>query len=282
MTVSVPVVVQGVTYTSSNLVYVIDANRAFIQTTSGDGGVQSGDVRKQLQNSYSNANLNSAAVYYGQGYEYTNSSVSGNDSLVMEWTGNDSSGFAVGQSYQDDNGNYKAGFANGASLAVTFDSANPGRASFSPPGSGDSYTMYFFDNNSAFITDFNGGGSPNYLETGWMEPQTQTIFTNAALGGDYLIGPMPMMSVSQIVQIGETNLSTTSNSAFSGELSAGGAGVFAFDQPFSGLTYAWDTTESGTGTFLIPSAGMSCAVINSTKAVCTNQTDFPSINFLQQ
>jgi hypothetical protein len=42
----------------------------------------------------------------------------------------------------------------------------------------------------------------------------------------------------------------------------GGAGVFSFDQPFSGLTYNWDTTATGTGTFLIPSAGMSCAVIN--------------------
>jgi hypothetical protein len=62
----------------------------------------------------------------------------------------------------------------------------------------------------------------------------------------------------------------------------GGAGVFSFAQPFSGLTYNWDTTATGTGTFLIPSAGMSCAVINPTKAVCTNQTGFPSINIPQQ
>jgi hypothetical protein len=115
-----------------------------------------------------------------------------------------------------------------------------------------------------------------------MEPQTQTLFANATLGGDYLIGPMPMMSASQSAQIGEADLNRTYSSAYTGELTTGGAGVFSFDQPFSGMTYAWDTTATGTGTFLIPSAGMSCAVINSTKAVCTNQTGFPSINILQQ
>jgi hypothetical protein len=283
MTNSSSVVVQGVSYTSSNVVYIIDANRAFIMTTSGDGGVQSGDARKQQQGSTSANNsaanlLNSNFVLYTQEYKYSNGGVSGYDSMVLQGTGDGAGNITVNQSYNDSEGTYKVGNENGGPIAVTFDAANPGRATFSPEGG--TFYLYFFNNNSAFEVDFNG--SNGNLETGWMESQTQSTFTNAKLGGDYLTGPLPLMSAAQNVQIGEVNLSTTSSSAFTGELTEGGAGVFSFDQPFSGPTYAWDTTTTAKGTFLIPLAGMSCAVINPTEAVCTNQTGFPAITILQQ
>jgi hypothetical protein len=252
-------------------------------TTSGDGGVQSGDARKQQQGSTSANNsaanlLNSNFVLYTQEYKYSNGGVSGYDSMVLQGTGDGAGNITVNQSYNDSEGTYKVGNENGGPIAVTFDAANPGRATFSPEGG--TFYLYFFNNNSAFEVDFNG--SNGNLETGWMESQTQSTFTNAKLGGDYLTGPLPLMSAAQNVQIGEVNLSTTSSSAFTGELTEGGAGVFSFDQPFSGPTYAWDTTTTAKGTFLIPLAGMSCAVINPTEAVCTNQTGFPAITIFQQ
>jgi hypothetical protein len=258
-------------------IYVIDANRMFMIETD-EARAQSADVRKQQQATYSGANLSGPFVLYTQTYDYSNGSVSSYASEVMQGTGNDAGGLTINQNYTDEGGTYKVGNDTG-SVSLTFDSSNPGRASM-----GASY-LYFFNNNTAFFLTggaSGGSGSPNMLETGWAEPQTQTTFTNAKLGGDYLTGPLPLMSAAQNVQIGEVNLSTTSSSAFTGELTEGGAGVFSFDQPFSGPTYAWDTTTTAKGTFLIPLAGMSCAVINPTEAVCTNQTGFPAITILQQ
>jgi hypothetical protein len=265
------------TYTGTSEVYVIDANRMFMINIS-DQQASSGDVRKQQQATYSGANLSGPFVLYDQNLNGTIGSFD-YGSWLGQGSGDGAGNITFGHSYNDDWGNYVVNKEIGGPIAVSFDSSNPGRATLSYGGSGSPF-LYFFDNNSALFLDFDGSASD--LEWGWMEPQTQTLFANATLGGDYLIGPMPMMSASQSAQIGEADLNRTYSSAYTGELTTGGAGVFSFDQPFSGMTYAWDTTATGTGTFLIPSAGMSCAVINSTKAVCTNQTGFPSINILQQ
>jgi hypothetical protein len=267
------------TYTGTSEVYVIDANRMFMINTS-DQQASSADIRKQQQAAYSGANLSGNFVIYLQQYDSTSNILSGYASGIMEGTGDGSGNITINQSYDDSNGAYTVGKEDGGPLAVSFDSSNPGRVTASASANHTSF-LYFFDNNSALWLEFSSNTN-GHVNWGWMEPQTQTTFTNAALGGDYLIGPMPMMSEPQSLWIGEAVLSTTSSSAVTGELTKGGAGVFAFDQPLSDMTYNWDTTATGTGTFLIPSDGMSCAVINSTKAVCTNQTGFPAIISLEQ
>jgi hypothetical protein len=52
------------------------------------------------------------------------------------------------------------------------------------------------------------------------------------------------------------------------------------------LTYSWDTTAPGTGTFLVANGSQSessCAVISATKFVCTSQTNpAPSVEVIEQ
>jgi hypothetical protein len=274
----------GSTTTITFAVYLVDAKRQFMLETAGDSGLLAGNMRTQLQASNTAATLLSGpSVSYAQGYEYSKGAVSGYDSSVMQLTSNGSSGFTVHQSYQDANGTYNSGYANSAAVAVAFDSSNPGRATFSPNSSGDSYYLYFFGADSAFTLGLNGGGSPNYLETGWFEPQTQTTFTDAALAGSYMYGQMPPMQESQYGNLGEVSL--TSSGAVDFAQTTAGQGYFSFDQS-STMNYAWDSTADGT--FLVTNpgkGGASCAVISSSplKIVCTLQSDSsPSVLIMQQ
>jgi hypothetical protein len=258
--------------------YIIDANRMFLLETAGDSGVHSGDMRTQQQTSYSDANLSGPFVLYAQSYRYSNGSVSGHDSEVYQGTGNGAGGLTLNQTYMDDNGTYSVGKANGASVAVTFDSSYPGRATFAP-GSSDSAYLYFFDNGTAFELDLNGNG---YLQTGWVEPQTQTTFTDAAVAGNYLFGQLSPMQATQHGNVGE--LYVSSSGAITGGFTEAGQGDFSYDQSQNMGTLVWDSTTDGT--FLIGSGGgkgISCAVISATKIVCTvNADSSPSVMIFQQ
>jgi hypothetical protein len=265
----VTVLATGQTSGSSFVVYVIDANRMFILETAGDTGVQSGDVRTQQQTSYSNSSFNGSAVLYGQAYEGTSGAISGYDSFIYQFSGNGAGAGTVNQSYDDSNGKYDVGKENGPGPAITFDSANPGRATFSPGT--DSGFLYFYDTNSAFYLDLNGGGSPNFLESGWFLPQTQTTFTNAALAGTYLTANMNEKSGD--ASVGEAVLSSTGS--ITADQSTGGENSFDWDESQTGVTYSW--LSSTYGAFSIvetgQSSGLTCMVITSTSAVCMEGTN---------
>jgi len=266
-------------------VYVIDANRMFMIETD-EAKAQSADVRKQQQATYSGAELSGPFVDYSQAYEYSNSSVSGYDSEVYQGTGSGSGTLTINQSYHDKNGTYKIGDAVGGPITVTFDSSNPGRATLSPGGNVLVY-LYLFNNNSAFLLDFDNGGG--YLETGWVEPQSQTTFTYAAVAGTYLFGQLPRPEPTSNGNAGEFILSScTSGSAscgLTGSITTAGAGNFTYDQSFGSMTYNWDTTVTGTGSFLFGSGnkGGSCIVISAMRAACIGNADSgPSVMILQQ
>jgi hypothetical protein len=215
---------------------------------------------------------------YAQGYRMDNGSPSRHDSQVSQVTGNGAGGLTLGQSYMDDNGTYKVGNAGGT-VTLTFDSTYAGRVTF-PGDTGHTSYLYFYDNSSALYMDL---GSSGYLQTGWVEPQTQTTFTDAALAGNYLFGQLQPMQATQHGNVGELNVS--SGGAITGGLTEAGQGDFSYDQSQNMGTLSWDSTAPGTGTFLIGSGdkGVSCAVISATKTVCTLNADSdPSVLILQQ
>jgi hypothetical protein len=267
----------GVTFTA----YIIDANRMFLLETAGDTGLLAGDMRTQQNtSSYTAAGFDGAFVLYKQAYDgYNNGSVSGYDSSVYQGSGNGAGTLTLNQTYDDNNSTYNVGKENGDSAAVTFDSSNPGRATFEPGT--DSVFLYFFNTNTAFYLDLNG--SYNYLETGWLEPQSQTTFTDAALAGNYMLGELPLMEEQKNGNVGDFDLLATGSG--SANVTSAGIGDFTYDQSQGVGTYTWDTTASGTGSFLIGSGskGISCIVITSTKDACIfNGDDRPSVMILQQ
>jgi hypothetical protein len=267
-------------YTSNFAGYIIDANRMFllsIDNASGNGVVD-GYMRTQQQSSYTGANLDGNFVLYWQGYGYKNGSVAGYGITLLQGTGDGAGNFTINQSYDDSNGAYSVGSEVGGPIAMTFDSSNPGRVYFSP-GGGTIY-MYFFNDNNAFFLMLNGG-SPSSLDTGWMESQTQTTFTNAALAGNYLFGQLPLMIPAMSGTVREWDFDNAGN--ITGDATNGGNGVFTYDVPVSSTTYTWLSTTYGTFSAPTGTTGRSCAVINSTRVACIgNTTTTPGVIILQQ
>jgi hypothetical protein len=272
--VTLTIIPTGQTTGQTFVVYIIDADRMFLLQTAGDSGLMAGEMRTQQTSSFTWTNtVGNSSVLYGQGYEYSSGSVSGYDSSIMQASGASTGTYTgtltVNASYDDSNGTYTAGKENGYPVAITLDSSNPGRATFSP-GS-DSAFLYFFKNGNAFFLDLSSG----YLETGWLEAQSTTITTGA-----YMMSRLAPIEASGNGNVGE--MTVTSGGSITGASSSAGEGNFSWDQSFS-TTY---TTDSATyGTFLVGSGSdeSSCAVISSTKIVCLDNTsDHADMTILQK
>ena len=144
--------------------------------------------------------------------------------------------------------------------------------------------MYFFNTNTAFHLDLND----SYLETGWIEPQTETTFTYAALAGNYLLGQLPRTEPYSSGNVGEIATSSCSSGSSScgwtGGVTTAGSGSFSFDQSTGSMTYNWDASAPGTGSYLVETGGkgLSCVVISATRDACIVNADTPSVMILQQ
>jgi hypothetical protein len=113
----------------------------------------------------------------------------------------------------------------------------------------------------------------NSLDSGFIENQTQTTFTDAALAGNYMFGMLPIDSATSTASVAEFD--ATSGGTATAGTSIGGQYVFMYDLAQS-FNYAFDSSAPGTGTFLItsPDSGnASCAMITSTRTACTRQSD---------
>jgi hypothetical protein len=249
------------------LVYIIDANRMFELESAGDTGLMAGDMRTQHQSSYSTANLNGAFVLYSEAWDgWNGSSVTAYDDSIFQGTGS-ASGMTINESYMDNNGTFDNGGANGGPIAPTFDSSNPGRATF--PAGNDSGYLYMFNNNSAIYLDLNG--SSNHLEFGWIEPQSQSTFNNSALTGIYMLSDFAETQAHNSSDVGE--IAIASGGSITANISTGGEGEFEWDQAQSGLTYNW--LSSTYGSFSMTGGGgggTTCVVISPSKIVCLDNT----------
>jgi hypothetical protein len=274
------IALKGAGTSTGYTVYIIDASRMFILDNTSDDGEQAGNMRAQQQASTSGTTVSGPFVFYARGAEFNSSGGMplGFYSNVFQGTGDGEGNLTINQSYTNNAGAYTAGQSNGGPTALTFDSNNPGRATFTS-ASGTTY-LYLFNTNSAVEMSVGVNGS---LDSGWMEPQTQTVFTGAALAGNYLFGELPLLSVEPAGYVGEYDLS--GGGAISGAVTSASQGVLSWDQSLS-ATYAWDATAPGTGTFLIANGAegaASCAVISATKFVCAAQADpSPSVQVMQK
>jgi hypothetical protein len=269
-------------------VYIIDANRMFILDNTNDDGEQAGSMRTQQQASTSAASIDGPFVLYLRGAEFNSSgnTPSGFYSDLFQGTGDGAGNLTINQSYTNNAGVYSTGKSNGGPVAITFDPTHPGRATFQS-AAGTTW-LYLFNSTSAFEMSVGDNGS---LDSGWLEPQTVSqsapqappAFTNAALAGNYLSGNFSQLNIEPTSSVGV--LGVTASGTINAALTTTSRGNLSWDQSTS-MTYSWDATAPGTGTFLIANgtqAGASCAVINATKSVCTSQTDpAPSVQFLEQ
>jgi hypothetical protein len=274
------IALKGAGTSTGYTVYIIDASRMFILDNTSNDGEQAGIMRVQQQASTTGATVNGPFVFYARGAEFSSSggTPSGFYSNVFQGTGDGVGNMTINQSYTNNGGAYMAGKSNGGPTALTFDSSSPGRATFTS-ASGTTY-LYLFNTNSGVEMSVGDNGS---LDSGWIEPQTQTVFTGTALAGNYLFGELPLLNLLPTGYAGEYNLSVSG--AITGAATSAARGVLSWDQSLS-ATYAWDATAPGTGTFLIANGAQgaaSCAVISATKFVCAAQADpSPSVQVMQK
>jgi hypothetical protein len=261
-------------------VYIIDANRMFILDKTSNDGEQAGNMRTQQQASYSGASVSGPFVLYMRGAEFNSngSTPSGYYAQVFQGAGDGAGNMAINQSYTNDAGVYSASQSNGGPFALAFDSAHPGRATLAS-ASGTTY-LYLFNTGSAFEMSVGDNGS---IDSGWLESQTQTTFTYAALAGNFVLAELPLLSGESPGSVGEHSL--TGSGAINGAVTVSGRETLFWDQATS-MTYSWDTTAPGAGTFLVANGSeslASCAVISATKFACTSQTDpAPSVEVIEQ
>jgi hypothetical protein len=251
-------------------VYIIDASRMFILDNTSNDGEQAGNMRALQQASTTAAAINGPFVLYTRGAEFNSSgnTPSGFYSLLFQGTGDGAGNIAIDKSYANNSGVYSASQSKSSPTALAFDSAHPGRATF-PAASGTTY-LYLYNNNSAFELSLGENGS---VDSGMMEPQTQTAFTNTALAGNYLFSNLAQLNIEPTSSVGVFGV--TSSGAINAALTTTSRGVLSWDQS-TGMTYSWNATDPGTGTFLVANGTQgeaSCAVINATKFACTSQTD---------
>jgi hypothetical protein len=263
-------------------VYIIDTSRMFILDNTSDDGEQAGSLRVQQPAAITTAALSGPFVLYDRGAAFsTNSGIPTSFyANLLLGAGDGAGNMTIQQSYANNAGSYSAEKSNGGPTALTFDSANPGRANFQTASGTTS--LYFFNANSAFELSVGTNGS---VDSGWLEAQSaaqsQTTFTNAALSGNYLFGELPLFSIQPTAYVGEYSLN--SSGAISAGVTATAQGTLSWDQPLT-AAFSWDTTSSG-GFFITNGAQgkASCAVISATRFACIPQTDpAPSVQIVQQ
>jgi len=261
-------------------IYIIDAKRMFILDNTSNDGEAAGNMRTQQQISSSAAKISGPLVSYMRGAEFNSSgnTPSGFFADLFEAAGDGDGNITIGQGYSNDNGVYSSGHSNQCPLSLVFDAAHPGRATFQSAG-GTTY-LYLFDTKSALEMSVGENGS---LASGWMEVQTQGEFSNAAIAGDYLFGQLQQLNVKADGSVGKFTVGASGS--IDASLTTAGDGLLTWDQAAS-MSYSWDATAPGTGTFLVANGAQgaaSCAVVNASRFVCIPQSDpSPSVQIVEQ
>jgi hypothetical protein len=225
--------------TFNYVIYMVDANRSLVLEIDSGKGTQAGRMQTQLQPSFSAANLNGPSVISVQGLGYANNTLSAAYSDVIQGVGS-AGNYTYNQFFEDYNGNFSSN-PTGTPYAVTFDPANPGRATSSP---GTNAYYYLYDTNQGFVMHVSGAGTANgSADAGWIENQSQTSFSNSTVAGNYLLGQYPPLSAKGIALVGEVQVQA--NGTANASVSSAGLQEFEWDQVSNSLPYTFISNSDG-------------------------------------
>jgi hypothetical protein len=272
--------------TANLIIYQIDAKRAVAITTDGVGSMQSGNVRKQLESTFSNsASLNGNFVVYYHATQFdSTAAVNGYSSQILQGTGNGTTGMTINYSISD-NVSVSGGVKGTPTMdegtkgtLYTISVASNGRAVLTPSGSTSSVYFYFYDTNSALLSDATSG-----VNVGWVEAQTATGSTN--ISGDYILYKMYNSEPGAGDSVGQMTLS---GGTIVGHQDSAGQGYYFWEAPLqpngsSNPTYpSFGNYEQFTLGNTGSSTTIDCMAITATKLVCISNDDSPNVNILLQ
>lgn len=250
--------------TNNFVSYIIDADHAILMSSDSHATaeLQSGDVRRQQQSTYSAANMNGAFVLYEQIITVNTSNViQGYMSQIMQ--GVCSTGACnVNISDTNDGGTYRHNDAVGAGTATVESS---GRVTITPSGGGSGLYLYLYDQNSGFVLD---PGSTTYPTVGYgsMEQQTQTLFTTAALAGTYILDSLPEMQSDSGDSTGYVTSDSSGN--ITGVNDSAGQFWTDYNLPIVATWTFTDTTYGQATVSLGGSPALYCYAITANEMVC--------------
>ena len=259
--------------------YVIDANRALLLSSipHNTDELQSGQVRKQQQASYTATNMNGPFVLYEDAFSISSSNtVQGYRSMVLQGSCNTTGSCSAAISDTNDNGTYVHNDAVGAATATVETS---GRVTLTPT-SGSGLYIYLYDQASGFVLDPGDSTYPN-VGFGWVERQTLSTFTNSAVAGNYILDPLPRMQADGGVDAGYVNVNATGT--VSGANDSAGHFWSDYNSPISA---DWAFTDTVHGQATVSEGGYAalyCYAITSLKMVCMEgSSNNPQIQLLEK
>ena len=241
--------------------------KAFLMSTDpiATSGLLVGQLRSQLESSYSSANLNSSVVVYAGGATVpaTGTGVSSYYTNLMQATGDGAGNLTVNASTQNVGG--QAGASSDGKSAVTFDATGNGRASFA-----GGY-LYLFDNNAAVYLDAASNTSGRNVGLGWVEAQSVIVPSSAS---QYFTGSMFSFDPSLLLESGIQTLGGSGSVSLTQD--SGGLGVASLDNVVAGLVTDWSSAgwpNPQYGSYQIDqgsNAGMYCAVVSANTSNATS------------
>ena len=277
------------------IIYPIDTDRAVALNTalpsaSTAGLMSAGNVRRQLESSYSNANLSGPVVLYFHGAEVSGTAVSNYIAELLQGTGDGATGITFRVNEQDiaaagascnDTCTLTTG-STGTLKPVAFSSN--GRATAGGSSGTETIYLYFYDTDAAVLMDTDP--SLNGVGIGWVEKQTATTSSNAA--GNYMQTEMfPANTTGDDKQGLFTFTGATSTTGtISGVQDDSNEDSLQYAQP---LTPSGGTTPTYAGpetydVINIANAGnqTECVMITTIKTVCISASSNPNLTALQQ
>jgi large repetitive protein len=265
----------GGTNTVNMVFYVVSATQLFMISEDVASGTNANDLlsgrllQQTIANgSFTNANLNGIAVLHLDGL---NSSSNGTTTtytpdILLALTTFNGAGNISGTA--DEN---EGGTATTNTLSATYSVASNGRVTLTGGGNHPPF-FYLVGNNQGFAMTFSGE-----VQTGDLEPQTATGFSQTSLDGTYAVGTLGPLTTNVSNSIAE--VSSAGTGTFSGTQDQNSQSTLS---PDNSLSAAYTVGSNGRTTLATGGAGSVLYIISTTKAlVLSLNSSNPTIQEVQ-
>jgi hypothetical protein len=248
--------------------YVVSASELLMVSTDlqATNSLFVGSALQTTQSTFATNSLNAPGVLYTTGLGYNGPTTVSRISANI-FSPNGSGGFTF-TGYQNQGGTVSV---NSAPAGLTYSVASNGRVTIVGPTGGNAPLVYLVSLNKGFVLFTDNSLANPHVESGFLEPQTGSPFSNTSASGTYSFGVV-WPSTAGVADL--SGVATFANPNVNGMLDKNAGGTLTPNKSFSS-TYSIDST--GLGVFpagcSITTAG-SCGdlfyIISPTRAVLLN------------
>ncbi len=246
--------------------YVVSASELLMLSTDlqATNSLFVGSALQTTQSTFAANSLNAPGIIYTTGLGYNGPTTVSRVSANI-FSPNGSGGFTF-SGYQNQGGTVSL---NSAPAGLTYSVASNGRVTILGPVGGNAPIIYLVSPNKGFVLFADKSLTSPKVESGFLEPQTGSPFSNTSASGTYAFGTV-WPSTAGVTD--ESGVATFANPNVSGTSDGNSSGSLNPNSPFTG-TYSIDSTGLGVipaGCTIIGNPGTCQSlfyIISPTKAV---------------